>query len=259
MQTMKINQSKISPLKAELENHSLLVTDVIQTKQDLQLFMTNHAFAVWDFMSLAKNVQHAIVPSGGIWVPTDRNRSEAARLINEIVLGEETDRSADGLGYVSHFDLYILAMLEVGADINPVMNLINSVKEAGHTRNYAPGKWPVSSALKFVDHTLSTLNKGSHCIAASFCYGREDVIPSMFTRIVNQLDISLIDAPTFHYYLERHIQIDGDEHGDASKRIVEILCDNDPRKLYEAEQAACEAIQARITFFNELEREILSQ
>lgn len=254
---MKMNQTKISLLKAELENHSLLVTDVIQTKQDLKIFMTNHAFAVWDFMSLAKNVQHALVPSGGIWLPTANNRSEAARLINEIVLGEETDVSPDGNSHISHFDLYIMSMLEVGADTRPVLELIETVRQTGDVDLSMQDTKTVAPALRFIEHTLKTIRRGSHCIAASFCYGREDVIPGMFTRIVNQLDISSIDAPKFYYYLDRHIQIDGEEHGAASKRIVEILCNNDPKKIHEAEQTACEAIQARIKFFNELERLIL--
>lgn len=257
---MKINQSKISLLKSELENHSLLVTDIIQTKQDLQIFMTNHAFAVWDFMSLAKNVQHAIAPSGGIWLPSDQNRSDAARLINEIILCEESDMSPDQQGYISHYDLYIMSMLEVGADITPISNFIESIRETGSFDNSTiEDIHRVAPAIKFVKHTLKSLKKGKHCVAASFCYGREDVIPGMFTRILNQLNISDIESPKFHYYLERHIEVDGDHHGEASKRIVEMLCDNDPKKVHEAEQAACDAIQARIDFFNELERLIVSQ
>jgi hypothetical protein len=252
---MKLSQSKISLLKSELENHSLLVTDVIQTQDDLKLFMTNHIFAVWDFMTLAKNVQHSIVPSGGIWIPGSNNRSEAARLINEIILCEETDEAPD-TGYMSHFDLYLMAMLEVGADISHITKFIDNIKKTGNPV-YSDFESVVSPALKFVRHTLGTLEKGPHCVAASFCYGREDVIPGMFTRIVNQLDITNIDAPKFHYYLDRHIEVDGDHHGDASKRIVEILCEDDPKKIHEAENAACDAIKARMQFFDEIERLIL--
>ena len=254
---MKLDLSKILALKSELENHSLLVTDVIQTEKDLQIFMMNHVFAVLDFMSLAKGVQQAIVPSGGLWIPTDKNRSSAARLINEIILGEETDISPDKSSYISHFDLYYMAMLEMGSDTKPVSEFIKTIADTGKPDFVKTYSGLVGPALAFSRHTYKTLEMGSHCIAASFCYGREDVIPEMFRRIVNQLSISDIDAPKFHYYLERHIEIDGDEHGDASKKIVEILCDNDPKKIYEAELAACSAIQARIKFFDELERLIL--
>lgn len=257
---MKINQSKISLLKSELENHSLLVTDIIQTKKDLQIFMANHAFAVWDFMSLAKNVQHAVAPSGGIWLPSDKNRSEAARLINEIILCEESDISPDQESHMSHYDLYIMSMLEVGADIAPISNFIESIRETGtFDDSTIEDIHMVAPAIKFSKNTIKSLKKGKHCVAASFCYGREDVIPGMFTRILNQLNISDIDSPKFHYYLERHIEVDGDEHGDAAKRIVEMLCDNDPKKVHEAEQAACDAIQARIDFFDELERIIVNE
>lgn len=168
--------------------------------------------------------------------------------------------SPDQQGYISHYDLYIMSMLEVGADITPISNFIESIRETGSFDNSTiEDIHRVAPAIKFVKHTLKSLKKGKHCVAASFCYGREDVIPGMFTRILNQLNISDIESPKFHYYLERHIEVDGDHHGEASKRIVEMLCDNDPKKVHEAEQAACDAIQARIDFFNELERLIVSQ
>lgn len=251
---MKIDETRINFLKSELENHSLLVTDVIQTKEDLQLFMSNHIFAVWDFMSLAKNVQNSITPSGGIWLPTDRNRTEAARLINEIILAEETDITPDQKSYISHFDLYIMAMLELGANIDPITQLIESVYVKGYP-DYSSlyGMHEVIPAINFVKNTFNTIKAGDHCAAASFCYGREDVIPGMFIRILNQLNISDIETPKLNYYLERHIELDGDDHGDASKRIVQILCDNNPIKIYEAELAACKAIEARIQFFDQVE------
>lgn len=254
---MNIELSKILELKLELENHSLLVTDVIQTKEDLQLFMSNHVFAVLDFMSLAKGIQHAIVPSGILWVPTTKNRSEAARLINEIILSEETDIGYNMNGYTSHFDLYLSSMLEIGADINPILSFIEKIKVNPLIATSQQNKI-IEPAMNFVKSTFATLDKGSHCIAASFCYGREAVIPNMFKRILNQLNLTNIECPKFHYYLQRHIELDGTEHGDSSKKILEILCENDPKLIHEAEITACEAINARINFFDELEKLILA-
>jgi hypothetical protein len=251
---MKLNLKKIQEHKSLLENHSLLVTNTIQSIEDLKIFMENHVFAVWDFMSLTKNLQHSIVPSGVVWVPTDENRSDAARLINEIILCEETDVSVDGRSYMSHFDLYKMAMLEIGADTTRIDNFIEEVKRHGYPEFlnllYDEKLWP---AIDFVKSTFSAIENGPHCVAASFCYGRETILPNVFRRIIRQLNINSLDAPSFHYYLDRHIEIDGDDHGPGAEKIVEILCKNDPILIHEAENSAIEAIQARINFFNAIE------
>ena len=93
---MRIDLKKIQEHRSLLENHSLLVTNTIQSVEDLRIFMKYHVFAVWDFMSLLKTIQHNVVPSGNLWLPTEGTRSDIARLVNEIVLCEESDISPDG-------------------------------------------------------------------------------------------------------------------------------------------------------------------
>lgn len=248
---MKLDRQKILQNQSLLENHSLLVTNTIQTVEDLRIFMSHHVYAVWDFMSLLKSIQHAIVPSKNIWLPDNNTRSDVARVINEIVLCEESDISPDG-GSISHFDLYLLAMMEIGADISHIYNFIENVRRGDH-----PSVSSISSpANKFMKTTFDVISKGPHCAAASFTYGRETVIPKMFTRILNQLAVSKLEAPKFYYYLQRHIEVDGDQHGPLSEDLVTHLCENDPKKFFEAEQAAITSIKARIRFFDEIEKEL---
>lgn len=246
---MKLNKAKIEQHSKKLENHSLLTLNNIQSMNDLRVFMEHHVFAVWDFMSLLKCIQASVVPSTTPWVPTKGNRSNIARMVNEIVLCEESDVDLSG-GSISHFDLYIQAMLEVGADVEP----INKFLTAFHTGSPSAFNHIPEPSRKFVLHTLQTVEDGPHCAAASFAYGRETIIPTMFTKILRQLEISSIDAPKFHYYLQRHIEVDGDEHGPMSEYLVEFLCEDDPVKIYEAEKAATEAIDARVKLFSEIER-----
>jgi hypothetical protein len=244
---MKIDLKKIQEHRSLLENHSLLVTNTIQSVEDLRIFMKYHVFAVWDFMSLLKTLQHATVPSTNLWLPTEGTRSDIARLINEIVLCEETDISPDGNSSISHFDLYLQAMLEVNADIIPIQEYLSKVQKHGV-------HWGAPEIVEpFVETTFKAIRSGPHCAAASFCCGRETVIPSMFKRILNQINISATEAPKFHYYLERHIQVDGEEHGPMSENLVNYFCKNDPVLIHEAEQAAIEAIQARIQMFDRIE------
>jgi len=246
---MKLNKRLIEEHSALLKNHSLLVTNRIQSKDDLRIFMEHHVFAVWDFMSLLKTLQHQIVPSSNLWIPTKGTRSDIARMINEIVLCEESDVSPGG-GSISHFDLYLQSMLEVNADVSPINVFLKNLESNGTIPYHLAPK----PAEKFVRTTFGAIKRGPHCAAAAFAYGRETIIPDMFTRLLSQLYIGKLEAPKFHYYLQRHIEVDGDEHGPMSESLVEYFCDNDPMKIHEAEQAAITAIQARIEFFNDIER-----
>ena len=248
---MRIDLKKIQEHRSLLENHSLLVTNTIQSPEDLRIFMKYHVFAVWDFMSLLKTIQHNVVPSGNLWLPSQGTRSDIARLINEIVLCEESDISPDGKSSISHFDLYLQAMLEVGADTDLIKTYLNQVVENGNISDCP------EVVREFVESTFEAIRRGPHCAAASFCYGRETVIPSMFIRLLRQINISNTDAPKFHYYLERHIQVDGEDHGPMSENLVNYFCKNDPFLIHEAEQAAIDAITARIKLFDRIESLLL--
>lgn len=242
-----IDTSRIIAKQQSLSNHSLLVTNSIQTIDDLRIFMEHHVFAVWDFMSLIKSLQHAACPSTNFWVPTNSTRSSIARTINEIVLCEESDLTPDGKSSISHFDLYLQAMEEVGANTEAIVRFLEA-------KDFAVIPEP---SRAFVKTTFHTIDQGPHCVAASFCYGRETIIPAMFKRILRQLNISSLDAPKFYYYLERHIEVDGDDHGPKAQMLVEYFCKNDPFKALWAEKAAIEAINARIKLFDHIESLVL--
>src|ERR1700744_5982091 len=100
----------LNNLREALLDHPLY--DNVASLADLRLFMEDHVFAVWDFMSLLKRLQQDMTCITVPWFPADNAR--AARLINDIVIGEETDVDPDG-SYVSHLDLYLRAMQEIGA------------------------------------------------------------------------------------------------------------------------------------------------
>jgi hypothetical protein len=249
---MKLPLGKIKALQKQLEEHPLLNDNIIKDLNGIHIFMEHHVFAVWDFMSLIKSLQHYICPSTTCWVPRPKIRSGTARLINEIILAEETDKDMDGESSISHHDLYCQAMLEVGADANLIEEWVDAVTDAGY--EFAIGHCVVPPASsEFMRKTFSFIDSGEpHIIAAAFCFGREDVIPSMFTRLASQLNITRMDCPKFHYYLDRHIELDGDEHGPAAIAMVEDLCDHDPVHIHEAEQAAISALKARIKLWDDV-------
>lgn len=250
---MKLPLENIQIKELELTNHPLLSTNLIQTQADLCLFMEHHVYAVWDFMSLAKALQNRLCPSTDLWLPTKYIRDESARLINEIILGEESDTDLGG-GSIAHFDLYLQAMAEVGADIKPIVQFLDSVSKKGIDWSLEHCDFVPECAREFMKTTFGFIKTDQiHIIASAFTYGREDVIPDMFKKILGQLNISAQTAKKFYYYLERHIEIDGDHHGPMATRLVENVCGHDPIAFVEAEKAAIQAINARIDFWNAVE------
>lgn len=238
-----------------LANHPLLAKPMIQNKQQLTVFMQSHVYAVWDFMSLLKSLQQLIVPTQVPWVPNDRTRNNSARLINEIVLGEESDLGLNGES-TSHFDLYCQSMMEIGADTQPIYDFIQQVTQSGVDKALDIKSMPAESR-KFVRSTFDVIGSAKpHVIAATFCFGRETIITDMFRALLAQLKIQRNQAPRFYYYLERHIEIDGDAHGPASLNLINMLCDSDPVKVVEAEQAAISAIHARIEFWDAIQQRL---
>lgn len=248
---MELNKKRILQERRKLDNHPLLVGDSIKTIDDLRVFMNHHVYAVWDFMSLLKNIQANITPTTIPWVPSSGVRSELARTINEIVMCEESDIDING-GHISHFDLYLQAMYEIQADYQAAVDFIETVSN---------GIDPISSctskpARKFMNVTFSMIDTGPHCAASSFCYGRETILPDVFTRILKQLDVNSINAPKLHYYLNRHIEVDSEDHGPMSEQLVNFFTNGDPIKVLEAEDAAIDSIRARIKLFDDILEEI---
>lgn len=242
---------KIKLLRKELATHP--VYSAVQDMNDLTLFMQHHIYSVWDFMSLVKYLQNKIAPASTPWLPNQN--VQVQRFINDIVLEEETDEGIpleDGTTtYTSHFTLYTQAMEEVKGGSSDLINeFINKVSTSSLQEALETIDVPTPSK-EFMKTTFSFLESDKpHVIAAAFALGREHIIPEMFRALLDKMNISREDAKVFHYYLDRHIELDGDFHGPMSLKMLELLCDNDETKIKEAEQAAIEAVQARIKFWD---------
>ena len=82
---------------------------------------------------------------------------------------------------------------------------------------------------------------------AVFTFGREDLIPDMFIEIVRNIKKQFPEAlGLFTYYLERHIEIDGDIHGALSERMVTELCGEDEAAWTQAAESSQKALRHRI-------------
>src|ERR1700757_2914571 len=111
VETISGHAGDIDSVRQRMVEHP--VFSAIRDIQDLRIFMEAHVFAVWDFMSLVKRLQRDLTCIKVPWLPP-RDR-QAAQLINQIVLGEETDIDPRGEP-VSNLELYLGAMREIGAN-----------------------------------------------------------------------------------------------------------------------------------------------
>ena len=236
----------IEPLRQALLEHP--VYRAMREPAALRIFLQHHAFAVWDFMSLLKALQQHLCCTAVPWLPPADGA--AARLINEIVLGEESDEDGRG-GYASHFDLYHRAMTRFGADTTAIDGFLAALR-SGVTIRAALKLAGVSTPIRrFVEHTFAVIESGDLCrIAAAFTFGREDLLPGVFQRIVDEIDAQVGGLNEFRFYLVRHIELDGGQHGPMSERLITSLCGNDPSAWERAEAAAVESLQARLDLWD---------
>ena len=240
---------------------------LVNSAARLRRFMESHVFAVWDFQSLLKAMQQRLTCTTIPWVPTPD--PEARRLVNEIVLDEESDELPEG-GAASHFELYLEGMRAAGADTGPIDRMIEALRTAKAPQVEKPAATVgevVAEAMQtagapqaaqaFVRESFAVIEQGStHGIVAAFTYGREDVIPDMFRSLVSSLASRDPAWARFHWYLERHIEADDEKHAPVCRRIMARLCGDDPAKWAEASAIARQCIEARIALWDAIAAEI---
>ena len=240
-------QAALSAQHTKLLAHPMYAQ--IKCIEDFQCFMEQHIFAVWDFMSLLKALQRNLTCVEVPWAP--KGSPITRRFINEIVLGEESDLDQDGK-VLSHFEMYLEAMQQIGADTLPIHQLTEWLSY-GKTLDEALYQLEIREETRaFVRFTFDIIDSGQlHKIAALFTFGREDLIPDMFIEILREMQgqgQSNIDK--LLYYLERHIEIDGGDHGPISLKMMEEICGSDVVKWQEATDVSIQALEKRYALWN---------
>ncbi len=232
-------ESHLAVTQAAVLGHQLY--GALTTQAAVCRFMEHHVFAVWDFMSLLKALQRHVTCVAVPWQPIGDPRLR--RFVNEIVCDEESDEFADGQ-IASHFEMYLGAMVEVGADTGPVERFVRQIAQ-GHLLHTALARAEAPPAAQaFVLSTLDVVHRDRpHEIAAVFAYGREDAIPAMFQRLLGAKALTSA-CPQLRAYLLRHIALDGDSHGHLARKLVTGLC-RTASEWTQAKDAALAALQAR--------------
>lgn len=240
-------RARIAPLRSALLDHPIYGR--IEGIPALRRFMEHHVFAVWDFMSLLKALQGRLCCVDVPWTPP--TNPAACRTINEIVLGEESDVDGRG-GFASHFDLYRQAMISCGARTLPIDRFVDLIRLGADLPDALTDSGSPEAVRPFVSETFATIQTGqTHAIASAFTFGREDLLPDVFRRIVEELNVTSDgDLDGFRFYLDRHIELDSDEHGPMAERLLVDLCDGSPSRWLEAEDAAVRSLDARLRLWN---------
>lgn len=244
----------IAPLRNQIVAHPLYAE--IKTIEDLRIFMRYHIYAVWDFMSLLKSLQRSLTCTEVPWVPVGNAASRF--LINEIVCGEESDVDANG-NRMSHFELYCNAMRQCGADTQEIDSFIAAIR-SGKSPELAFAEAETDPAARsFVRSTFEVIGTGkAYLQAAVFTFGREDLIPDMFLSMVNDIYSKVPDSiSVFKYYLERHIEVDGDHHSHLALQMTKELCGEDRQAWDAAQEAVIHALKQRIQLWNAAAEAIL--
>ncbi|MFN3528368.1 MAG: DUF3050 domain-containing protein [Bacteroidia bacterium] len=246
-------KENIEPLRQQIINHPVYAS--IRNIHDLHVFMQYHVYAVWDFMSLVKALQQQLTCTQVPWFPV--GNAETRYLINEIVLGEESDVDPNG-ERTSHFELYLQAMQQSGANTAEIESFVSSLRSSGDFQAaYLQAATPLK-ARAFVDFTFDTItSEKTYLQSAIFTFGREDLIPGMFLSIINEIHRNFPDKISlFKYYIERHIEVDGEHHSALALEMTSQLCGNDELRWQEAEQAVVASLQQRLALWDGVHEEL---
>ena len=161
----------------------------------------------------------------------------------------------------SHFELYLDAMHQCGADTSKIETFIEILKNTGDFNSaFNLSKTPTESK-DFIDFTFKIIGSNKDYLqAAIFTFGREDLIPGMFLSIVNDIHINSPESISiFKYYLERHIEVDGDHHSHLALQMTSNLCGTNEQFWEEALQATIESLKKRIELWDGAYHKIMNR
>jgi hypothetical protein len=236
-----------APLRAAIAGHR--VHELVADRDAVRVFMEHHVVAVWDFMSLLKSLQRGVTCVTVPWTP--RGTASQRRFVNELVLAEESDVDPRG-GHTSHFELYVDPMRQAGAETGPILAVLQCVasSDGGFVGALDRCGLPPAAAAFARDTLAVATDAPLHVVAAAFAFGRERLIPDMFVTIRAAAERERPRLDLLLAYLDRHLELDGEQHTPLAFQLVDGVCGDDARRWREAEDAALGALRRRLELWD---------
>ena len=245
MDNLESNKKKLNDLRHKISAHPLFKNKL--KPKHICKFMESHIFAVWGFMSILKSLQKMITPNNIPWMPNKNTKNGLVNFVNEIILCEESD-FIEGIGFISHFEIYLLAMKNMDAKTDQLDKLTSRIADKGYNEKYLDDVDTSDEVKSFLKHDLEVSMNGTLPeIVGAFTLGREKVIPNMFGYILPAIK----ETSTSKYlitYLERHIDVDGDRHGPLSMKLLNATCDE--KQLSLAYETAIKSLELRLSVWD---------
>ena len=251
MDILESNKNKLDELKHKITAHPLFANKL--EPKHMCKFMESHIFAVWGFMSILKSLQKIITPNNLPWIPNKNTKNGLVNFVNEIVLCEESDY-IEGIGYISHFEIYLLAMKNMGARTDQLDKLTLRIADKGYNEKYLDDVDASDEVKSFLKHDLEVSMTGTLPeVVGAFTLGREKVIPNMFGYILPAIKETSTSKHLITY-LERHIDIDGDRHGPLSMKLLDTSCSK--KQLSIAYATAVKSLELRLLVWDRVYEDI---
>ena len=248
MPYIKRTESEISQLQHEIRHHKLY--NILQTTEDVKLFMEHHVYTTWDFMSLLKTLQLQFTTFKLPWVPN--KTPEIFKFINEIVAAEESD--INELGQTkSHFEMYLDGMEQIGANTTLITTYTELIEN----------NIPVSKAAKlvyipdfikdFITFTFDIIETGKpHLMASVFIFGREDISSEKVLKVISDIETEENSCTKLTFLLNRYLFLKQDNHRAVSYKMLSELCGTDMVKWEEVLTVAKEALEHRTILWDNI-------
>ena len=152
-------------------------------------------------------------------------------------------------------------MQACGASTEAIDRFTEKLREGRDWRAALEAAGTTSGVQVFLSETFRVIESGDVvAMATSFTFGREDLLPDVFVKLVEELDRQTGgDLAPFRYYLQRHIELDGDEHGPMAHRLLQVLCGDRPTAWEVATQAAVSALKARLVLWDSIADAVAAQ
>jgi hypothetical protein len=233
----------------------------IDTMKKMQAYMEYDVFTCWDCMCLIKEAYRKIVSVKAPWFPP--KDAYSAALLCSIIEEEESDICPDGKTYASHFDLYLDAMRQAGANTMPIDNFMHRLRAGEPMKEALAHCGTTSFVERYVNTTLNFFELEAHQVAAAFAFGREAIAPTMFVSFLEHVRAGKFTE--YHeqlrgiiYFCDRHVDLDSTSHLPKMLQMLDNLCGDDEQKWQEVHEIAQQSIQAKIDYFTAMQLDLSS-